>query len=272
MNKKILIIGNGFIGKNLYKYFIQKNQSTITTRDILNILDKDQIQTFFMQNHFDYIIYAVGIKDIKKCEISPDLAYNINANGVLNVLNNINSLLTKFVYISTDYVFDGESGNYSELSETNPQTVYGKSKILGEQYTLQKNNTIVVRTSGVYGSGCLWLTNLLNSLSLNEQIICFSDVYNSPTYAINLAEMIEKVLNINFTGIINLSGSIKNNRYDLYSSVATIFEKNTDLLSRGTSNGIFPKDISLNNKLYQSLTNNISNNPIEGLTRFKNEY
>ena len=84
--------------------------------------------------------------------------------------------------------------------------------------------------------------------------------------------MIDDIINTDFLGIINLSGETRSNRYDLYESVATIFERDITLLSKGLSNGYFPKDISLNNGLYRSLIKKSPDTTINGLIRFKNEY
>jgi dTDP-4-dehydrorhamnose reductase len=271
MSKNILILGNGFIGNNLYKYFVSKYNTTITSKQDIDVTDPNSVKNYLDNKNFDYVIYAIGIKDITECERCPDKAYSINSNGVANIIQYLNKN-TKFIYISTDYVFDGNAGRYSENSTPIPVTVYGKSKLMGEQYTTQHKNSIVVRTSGVYGENCLWLKNLLASLLENKKTVCFSDVYNTPTYAINLAEMIDDIININFTGIIHLSGDTRNNRYELYSAVATMFDRDATLLSSGISNGQFPKDISLNNSLYKTLIKKIPSSTINGLIRFKNEY
>jgi len=271
MNKNILILGNGFIGQNLYRYFSNIHNTSISNKADIDITNIYSVKNYLHNKNFDYIIYAIGIKNINQCEQYPDIAYSINADGVKNILNYLDGS-SKLIYISTDYVFDGTDGDYSESYIRNPMTVYGKSKLLGEDYALKYNNSIVVRTSGVYGKSCLWLNDLIKGLSEKKNIVCFSDIYNSPTYAINLAEMIDDIINIDYTGTINLNGDTKNNRYDLYSSVATIFERDLDLLSSGLSNGNFPKDISLNNRLYKSLIKKSPDTTIKGLMRFKNEY
>ena len=269
--KNMLILGDGFIGNNLYRYFSNKYNTSISNKKDMDITNVHSIKSYLHNKHFDYIISAVGIKNIKECEKYPDIAYSINADGIKNILNYLDSS-SKIIYISTDYVFDGTDGGYSESSVCNPITAYGKSKLLGEDYTLKHNNSIVVRASGVYGKCCFWLNDLIKSLSEKQNIVCFSDIYNSPTYAINLAEMIDDIINTDFLGIINLSGDTRSNRYDLYESVATIFERDITLLSKGLSNGYFPKDISLNNGLYRSLIKKTPDTTINGLIRFKNEY
>lgn len=271
MNKNILILGNGFIGQNLYRYFSNRHNTSISNKSDIDITDIYSVKNYLHNKNFDYIIYAIGIKNINQCEQYPDIAYSVNADGVKNILNYLDGS-SKLIYISTDYVFDGTDGDYSESSTCNPTTVYGKSKLLGEHYALKYNNSIVVRTSGVYGKFCLWLNDLIKCLSEKKNIVCFSDIYNSPTYVINLAEMIDDIINIDYTGTINLNGDTKNNRYDLYSSVATIFERDLNLLSSGFSSGNFPKDISLNNGLYKSLIKKSPDTTIKGLMRFKDEY
>lgn len=282
MNKKILILGNGFIGNNLYKYFLTKNKydTIITDKTKIDVTNTNNIKNYITrsqlfndkiyENIFDYIIYAVGLKDIKKCENNKSLAYEINSIGINNIVKYI-SKNTKIIYISTDYVFDGKLGHYSETSATNPQTFYGKTKLLGEQFCLNHRNSMIVRTSGVYGSGCIWLKNLLDSMSNNQSTVCFADIYNSPTYVMNLAEMIEDMMDIDYTGIINLCGET-NNRYELYTTVCKVFNKNCDLLISGNSTGEFPKNISLNNSLYKNLSNKIPDTTYIGLNKFKNEH
>ena len=271
MSKNILILGNGFIGKNLYSYFVSKYNTTITSKKDIDITKTESVKNYLSNKNFDYVIYSIGIKDIAECEKYPDKAYAINSSGVANVIKYLNKNTT-FIYISTDYVFDGNTGGYSENSISIPSTTYGQSKLIGEQHSLQHNKSIVVRTSGVYGENCLWLKNLLVSLSEKKETVCFSDVYNTPTYAINLAEMIDDIININFVGVIHLSGNTRNNRYELYSSVATIFERDLSLLSSGLSDGKFPKDISLSNNLYKQITKKIPDSVTSGLIRLKNEH
>ena len=189
-----------------------------------------------------------------------------------NSLVNISKYLTneKFIYLSTDYVFDGHKGLYKENDTTNPNTIYGKSKLLGETNSLTYfSNPIVVRTSGVYGKGCKWIEWLLTTS--DKEISCFIDVYNSPTYVYDLAEMIINVIKQDFRGIVNLAGSDVVNRYELYSEVFK-YKKNTITnLTKGTSNNTFPKNISLDVSLYRGIVNKTPMSIEQGLKALFNE-
>lgn len=264
---KILILGNGFIGNNLYKYFSSKYDTSITNKQILDITCKN-IQ--FDLDSFDIIIYTVGIKNIELCNKHPNLCFDVNSYGVKNLISKLPKN-KKFIYISTDYVFDGTKGLYTEKDNTNPSNIYGHSKLFGETFTSQHDNHIIVRTSGVFGKGCPWLQNLLIDFDNYKKIECYSDIYNSPTYVVNLAEMIKDLIELNFIGTINLCGNERSNRFELYTSIAKVFKKDSSLLIEGSSKLNFPKDISLLNSLYSKLCNKTSNNIEEGLMRFLNE-
>lgn len=265
---KLLIIGNGFIGKNLYKYFSLKYDTIISNRNILNISDSTSIKKFFINTNFTHIIYAAGLKNVQWCENNHRETLHINAIAIYEILRSIN-LDTKFIYISTDYVFDGNAGLYTEMDQTNPLTFYGKSKLIGEIFTQTfSNNSIIVRTSGVYGDGCLWMNWLLSELDNHKNVECFSDVINSPTYAINLAEMVDDVCVSSEYGykIFNLSGPPVD-RLKLYKSVAHAYHKNVSLLRSSKDTHNFPKNISLDTSLYTKLTGKYPNTITEGLNR-----
>ncbi len=252
MLNKILIIGNGFVGKNLFNYFNKNSDNVIiTNKSILNVEKEEEIKNYFYNKTFDLIIYAAGIKDIKHCEIDKEKAYNVNSYSIKNIQTYAN--FKKIVYISTDYVFDGSKGNYTEIDLPNPSTVYGKSKLLGEQFTLDKNKKgIVVRTSGIYGDGCKWIDWINNEVYLNNKIKCFEDVINTPTYVLDLAKMIEQIVIEDYFGIINVCGSTAVNRFELFKKFLEINNFGTNNLIISKNDGMFPSNLSLNNdKFYK---------------------
>jgi len=266
----ILLIGDGFVGKNLFSYFRNKYHTSITSKNILDITSNTSIYNYFHHTKFSHIIYSAGIKNIPLCETNKQLALDVNALAVLRILRNISDNI-KFVYISTDYVFDGIKGAYTEHDQTNPMTFYGKSKLAGEILSESNHeNTVVVRTSGIYGKYCPWIKWLLSEVDNNNSIECYIDVINSPTYALNLAEMIEDIcIHTNYTGLINLSGPPLN-RYDLYKSVVRAYNKNEKLLVPISGLHGFPKNISLNTDRYIKLINKFPNNINDGLKRMIN--
>jgi len=255
MKENILIIGDGFIGKNLFKYFSKYHSVEITNIAILNVERDESISSFFLSpKKYDYIIYAAGNKDIKDCEDNPEAAFSINAEAVKKLLSIASP--QKFIYLSTDYIFDGNKGNYTEEDAPNPQTIYGKSKLLGEWYTqAYASDYLIVRTSGVYGDHCGWVKWLLEEVNNNREVVCFSNVYNSPTSAINLAEMIDDMIGLNFSGVINLCGPTALSRYSLYKAICRKKDLQGSKLVKGIDDSArFPSNLSLNTFLYESLT------------------
>jgi len=254
VNYNILIIGNGFIGKNLYNSYSGLCQTRITNKEELDVRSGESIRNFFLgPDVYTHIIYAAGLKDVGYCERKPDEAYAINGDAIKKILKVVNP--EKFIYISTDYVFDGEKGFYSETDAPNPKTIYGQSKLLGEWYTkAYANNHMIVRASGVYGNNCGWLEWLLAEARANSEVICFSDVYNSPTCVNNLAEMIMDMIEKDYSGTINLCGPQVVNRYELYKSVFDYYEGNSEKLFRGSGIKKFPKNVSLDPSLYKELS------------------
>lgn len=256
---RILIIGDGFIGSGLFGYFSTLYPTTITSKDTLDITNPKNVRAFFEANEFDIIIHAAGIKDIGLCEREPQLAYMVNGESVRIILEN--APCKKFMYISTDYVFDGSKGAYTENDPESPKTIYGKSKVLGERYTTELcSNFAIIRTSGVYGKTSPWMGWLLNQLKGNQIVECFSNVYNTPTYSSDLASMMDDLIQLDFVGKINLSGSETVNRHQLYTEVCEAFSLDTSLLKPGFS-GAFPGNLSLDNSLYRRISNH-GPNPI----------
>lgn len=265
----VLILGDGFIGKNLFHVFSSAFPTTLVDKKIIDVTSRESIKKYFSTHHFSYVIYAVGIKDVSYCENNLEESFAVNAEGVKNILDYCEK--SKLIYISTDYVFDGINGNYKETDIPNPQTVYGKTKLAGEKYISQHHqDAMIVRTSGVYGKNCPWLRWLTDAALTEEKILCFDDVYNSPTYVYDLAHMIIDMLKINYNGIINLCGPEILNRFELYNIVFKQYNLDTKKLVRATSTGLIPKNISLDTNLYNQLVMKKSMNVLEGFYNLSN--
>ncbi len=254
MLRKILIIGNGFVGRNLFYVFNNKYDTIITNKENLNIENEEKIRNYFDNKKFDVIIYAAGNKNIKSCQFDINKAYSVNSHAVSLISKYAN--FEKFIYLSTDYVFDGNKGNYSEIDLPNPTTTYGRTKILGEQFTLNLNNKgIVVRTSGIYGKDCTWIEWLSKEIYSNNKIECFQDVFNTPTYVFDLANMINEIFINDYCGIINLCGLETINRYQLFKTFLNVNNFNTKNLIMSKNDGTFPHNLSLNNDKYLKMFN-----------------
>ncbi|QIB27591.1 SDR family oxidoreductase [Caloranaerobacter azorensis] len=128
---KILITGaDGMLGSDLQKVLKKNHELILGTIDIFDITDIDATINFIKINKPDLVIHAAAYTDVDGCESNIDQAYRVNALGTRNIAVGCNYTDTAMVYISTDYVFDGQKGNgYIEFDATNPLSVYGKSKL-----------------------------------------------------------------------------------------------------------------------------------------------
>ena len=156
MLKTILITGaNGQLGCELQKLIPLYPQFRFfpTDVDTLDLCNKQAIESFVDKNNVDYIINCAAYTAVDKAEDDVDLCYLINRDAVQN-LAEAASGKSKIIHISTDYVFDGTSDKpLRETDKTNPQSVYGKSKLEGEQILLQTSpESIIIRTAWLYSS------------------------------------------------------------------------------------------------------------------------
>lgn len=193
---KILITGaNGMLAKEVKERFEKDNELILTDVSNLDITDEKMVYEFVEKSKPEYIINCAAFTAVDKAEECYDLAEKINALGPSNLAKAAKAVGAKLVHISTDYVFDGNLDIFNEYKEDdikNPVTVYGKTKLHGEQEI--KNNMeeyYIFRTAWLYGIGgnnfVKTMTNLGNT---RDEINVVSDQHGSPTYAKDLAEMI----------------------------------------------------------------------------------
>lgn len=159
------------------------------------------------------IINTVALTNVDKCETDMKMAYRLNATAVKEIVKASQHTGSKLVHISTDYVFDGKMGNYGESDIPNPLNFYGLSKLLGDCYADIMEDSLIVRTSGVYGYSKNFPRFVYDSLKNGKEINAFQGYY-SPIHAFNLAKAIISLISMNHKGIINIAGE-RISRYDL---------------------------------------------------------
>lgn len=219
----------------------------------MDITNSESVRKILEEVKPDIIIHVAALTDVDLCEKDKQLAYNINVNGTRNLVR-ASKDVKLFVYISTDYVFDGDRGNYKEDDIPNPINYYGLSKLLGEEIVKTLENYIIIRTSGLYGYsptgkknfGIIALEKLLN----NENVFAFTDQILSPTYVEHLAIAIEKLLETNLSEeIIHLCGDAIS-RYEFAKRLARFLGKEDLVIPTSLSSANFiarrPRNSSLN--------------------------
>lgn len=199
--KKILVVGaNGQLGKCLqtvssdydwsYKFIF------LTSAD-LDITDAGAVLSVLEDEKPDFCINAAAYTAVDLAENDSDRAYAVNADGPQNLAEACKETGTTLIHISTDYVFDGDTEiSYDEENFTNPNGVYGASKLKGEELVIESNpKSIIIRTSWLYSEhNKNFVKTMLHLFSEREKIGVVNDQFGQPTNANDLAEAIMQII------------------------------------------------------------------------------
>jgi len=202
--KTILVTGaNGQLGSeiklqaNLNKHF----KFIFTDVKTLDITNREEVEAFFSDKKIDFIVNCAAYTAVDKAEEDEKMAFKINALAVENLAKTAQKYHSKLVHISTDYVFDGYSYvPYKETDTVNPQSVYGKSKLAGEQHLTDSGiDYIILRTSWLYSSiGNNFVKTILKFARERDELKVVFDQTGTPTYAADLAQAILQILQEKF--------------------------------------------------------------------------
>lgn len=211
MNKILVTGANGQLGSEIkqasnnyseYKFYF-------TSRKELDISNPIDIENYIKNNNISIIINCAAYTAVDLAEQEKEQANSINNIAVKNLANISKKYNIKLVHISTDYVFDGTNHKpYIETDDTNPKSIYGQTKLDGEQAILSINplNSIIIRTSWVYSCfGNNFVKTMLKLGSSRDELGVISDQVGTPTYAKDLA-----------TSILDILSKIKNNKVEIY--------------------------------------------------------
>ncbi|OPH53096.1 dTDP-4-dehydrorhamnose reductase [Paenibacillus ferrarius] len=208
---KILVTGaNGQLGQDVVKLLGKNHDVYGLGRDELDVTNEDQCLEVLSDLRPDVVIHSAAYTAVDLAETEVEKAYLINSDGTKNIVVASERIGAKFCYISTDYVFDGMvTKPYREDDDTNPQSVYGLSKRAGELYVESLSSKYyIVRTSWVYGIyGANFVKTMLNLAKTRDTLRVVSDQFGSPTYTVDLALFLEKLIQSDFYGIYHASNS-----------------------------------------------------------------
>lgn len=215
---KVWIAGaGGQIGKALNEVIdpmeIEINNTDLEELDITVI---DEVISFGEINRPDVIINCAAITDPSLCEANPELAYKVNALGARNLSIIARKIGAKIVQLSTDDVFDGQSKvPYCEFDDTNPLTVYGRSKRAGERYVKEfTHKHFVIRSNWVYGGGNNFVNRIMSKANEQEVLRIATDQFGSPTSAKDLARLILHLIRTNEYGMYHATCQGVCSRYE----------------------------------------------------------
>ncbi len=259
---KFLVTGSaGLIGTRLVQDLASTNHKvfscyhnarpTLGQAIFLDLMDHQSIIDTVQKTRPDIIIHLAAMTDVDMCETQKDLALKLNRDATAVLAEEACKAGAFFVYVSTDYVFDGTGSMQKEHDQTNPLGVYGKTKLAGEN--LLAKSACVVRTSTPFGihptkvSFPLWVKQ---SLEQCQEIQVLTDQFTSPTYVPNLSKMLLETVTKKIHGPIHLAGSTRISRYDVAKFIAEKLHLDSNLLIPTTLDKISwnaprPQDSSL---------------------------
>lgn len=194
--QKVLLTGSdGQLGSELKLLFdnLPNYETFYTDKNNLDITDTESIRNCFNKFSPEIVVNCAAYTAVDKCETDTENAFKLNATAVGYLAEECSKTNAFLIQISTDYVFDGFSDKpYTETDPTNPQSVYGKSKLEGERLLSQSDcKSLIIRTSWLYSSfGSNFVKTMLRIGSTNPAIRVVNDQIGSPTYALDLAKAI----------------------------------------------------------------------------------
>lgn len=201
MEKPLILVtgGNGQLGNELKQLTLAYPQFEFVFTDIDDLaLDNFKlVGDFFAEHQPAYCINCAAYTAVDKAETNRDVVMLVNGTVVGNLAAVCKKYSTRFLHVSTDYVFDGESTvSYKEDDVPNPSNVYGESKLLGEQLCLKEDpSSIIIRTAWVYSSfGNNFVKTMMRLMAERPELNVVSDQVGSPTYAADLAKAIMDII------------------------------------------------------------------------------
>jgi dTDP-4-dehydrorhamnose reductase len=254
---KILVTGsNGLLGQKIIRQLTKKGIDFLATSKGVNrnhdcdeakyvtkdICSSDEIEKYFQSYLPTHVIHTAAMTNVDACELNPEECQEVNVEATRKLFEAAKKIGAHFQLLSTDFIFDGEKGNYKEEDEPNPLSVYAQSKVDAENILLEDvyQNQSIVRTIIVYGIGNnLSRTNIVcwakEALSKGQTMNIIDDQFRAPTWADDLAWACIRICELNKRGIFHISGPEIMSIYEIVVRVAAHYNLSTTTLNRTDS-------------------------------------
>ena len=194
--------GDGQVGRALRPLL---PTARYATRDELDVTDRARTNEAIAGA--DVVVHLAAMTDVDRCEREPRLAEEVNGAGSRNVAAAARAADARVIGVSTEYVFDGTApGEYTEADQPRPLSVYGRTKLAGEEALLAAGQNTIVRTSWVYGDGRNFIRTILRAASSGRALAVVDDQVGRPTAADDLARAIVHLLSIDRPRLLHVTG------------------------------------------------------------------
>lgn len=222
---KIAITGAaGLFGKGLTQVLRDGHTVHPLTRAEMDITNAGQVDSVIQKIRPDVVIHSAAIPDLDICDAEPAKAFLVNVHGTRYVIEAARRAGARVAYISTDAVFDGEARRpYRETDATRPLTVYGRTKLRGEQLTLGQPESWAFRVSVLFGPGKInFIEKGLRKIAAGEDYIVAADQYACATYTLDAARIIGEVIGSRRYGLFQVTNSGECSRLELAQTAARL--------------------------------------------------
>lgn len=241
---KVLITGgSGQLGREFRDVLVKTKHKVYSfSRSELDVTNFTQVKDTLVRIEPDVVIHSGAYTKVDLAEDFHDEAYLANAIGTRNIAVVSQEIQANLVYISTDYVFDGEKeGKYNEFDIPNPQNIYGKSKLAGEYFVRDFHSKFfIVRTSWLYGKqGNNFVKTMLRLAEKGEVIKVVNDQKGSPTYTLDVAEKVTELIQTRLYGVYHITNSGECTWFEFASKIFELVNKKVDILPVDSNN--FPQ-------------------------------
>ncbi|MBN1186124.1 MAG: SDR family oxidoreductase [Bacteroidales bacterium] len=293
MEGRILIIGgSSFLGGHLVKMSVRHwdtfasyystpiNMNLPVKSIMLDIRNKKNVDKVVTEVLPKIVINTAAISDVNFCERFGEVAWEVNFNGAKNIVEAAGKIGAKLIHISTDLVFDGQKGNYTEDDTPSPLSNYGKSKLAADNFIQSfYSNFCIIRSSLIYGltinTAESFIERIIQTVKAKEIYNGFVDEFRNPIFVTNLCDIIIKAgEKADICGLYHVCGPTKISRYDFALKICDIIGlKNDFVVPTKVANYSFsqlrPKDCSMINNKIQSLLKDKILDVEEGLYKIK---
>jgi dTDP-4-dehydrorhamnose reductase len=219
----------------------------------IDITKLNDLRKLLFEERPEVVIHMAAIGDVDLCEKNKELAWKTTVNSSIEIASIASKLGFFVIYLSTDYIFDGEKGNYKENDIPNPINYYGITKLMGEIAFLSCSNCAIVRASSIYGFGLgrmNFAKYIYEKLKAREYVKALIDQYTSPTQASLLGKAIIEISEKKLEGIFHIVGE-RMSRYEFAIKIAETLRLDKSLIKKAEMKDMNwiakrPKDSSLN--------------------------
>lgn len=295
---KVLVTGaSGLLGKELVKELLFRGYTVVAiyNRNLINvesvklvkvkldIVNRSMLEQLVLKTQPDIIVHAAAYTDVDGCELHKELAWNVNVEATRSIVRAARSIKTRpyLIYISTDYVFDGEKGMYKEEDVPNPVNYYGLTKLVGEEIVKTSDlEYTIVRTSAIYGVGGSkksFAEFVAEELSKGKKVYALQDQYVSPTLNTLLAQALVEVIELKPHGILHIAGE-RMSRYEFALKIAEVLGLPKNLIEKTNMENMSkwiarrPRDSSLNTEKARRILKTPFNDTQLALKLFKSQW